>query len=69
MNAYKLAEILLSGEDLPVVTPSNRKQFNAEPVSNVFIIQNDNSPFEYKILLEGESICCPNKYISVDDGL
>ncbi|GGH16872.1 hypothetical protein [Mucilaginibacter phyllosphaerae] len=55
MNAHELAQILLQGEDLPVVIPALEKNTDAEIIENISILQNDDSPFEYSIFLEGKS--------------
>jgi hypothetical protein len=53
MNAHDLAKILLEGDNLPVVIPALVDRIDAELIQNIFILQNDDSPFEYSILLEG----------------
>lgn len=55
LTAYRLAELLLQGNDLPVVIPYKNTNFDAEGVQNVFLLQKDDSPFEYVIFLEGET--------------
>ena len=64
MNAHKLANILLSGEDYPVAIPLNYR--GAEMVENISILQNDESPFEYAILLEGKFSIRLNDEITVN---
>ncbi|WP_419788692.1 hypothetical protein [Mucilaginibacter sp. SP1R1] len=67
LTAHKLAKILLMGEDFPVVIPSSQDKNKGEFIKSIFILQNQNSPFEYSILLEGQSAVGEIGTIDIED--
>jgi len=53
ITAHQLTKILLDGKDLPIVIPSSTVRNKAETIENIYLIENDDSPFEQCLLLEG----------------
>jgi hypothetical protein len=54
MNAHELAQILLQGENCPVVMQSFIKPNEANPIQDIGLYQNTDSPFEYCLLLSSK---------------
>lgn len=67
LTAHQLAEILLKGENYPVVVPSNSNKDEADFVQDIFVLSNTDSPFENCLLLQGSSSHLEDNLIEIKD--
>ena len=65
MNSHQLAEILLKGENYPIVIRSLNGNLKAETIQNISILQHCDSPFEYAILLESNESIGLNEQVDI----
>jgi hypothetical protein len=67
MKAHDLAQVLLNGDNVPVVLQTLTNTTKANFVQNIDLYQNIDSPFEYCLLLSSENLNMPCDELEIPD--
>jgi hypothetical protein len=67
MKAHDLAQVLLNGDNVPVVLQTLTNVNQAALIQKIDLYQNIDSPFEYCLLLSSEGSVLPNDELEVPD--